>query len=101
MDSPHTLELVFTSTGQPDFRSNAESGAWWHGLVSMRGLCAGPVVNIRNARNLRARDLELVDPKELLLLARHFAAPRLHRVGDQQHVRAVAVHLDSTDDFGA
>ena len=57
-------------------------------------LHAGRVVDVRDGRQVRPGDVELLDAPELLLLRGHRDLPLFLDRGDQQHVRAVAVHLE-------
>ena len=49
---------------------------------------------MRHRRDARARHVELVDPEQLLLLARHFAAMALADRGDHEHVGTVDIDVE-------
>src|SRR4051812_9333685 len=58
------------------------------------GLDACRVVDVRHRRDRRARHVQLLDAEELLLFLGHRDAVLLAYVGDQQHVRALALDLE-------
>ena len=56
---------------------------------------------MRHRRNVRARNIELLDAKELLLLGAHRLAPGLHDIGDHQHIGTVGFKLEPLADIFA
>src|SRR4029079_5316432 len=52
------------------------------------------VVDMSDGRDLRSRDVQLVDPEQRLLLLAHRAAPPLEHIRDDEHVRTVCVQLE-------
>ena len=60
----------------------------------MHSLDPRRVIFVCYSGNLRAGNIKLVDPEELLFLGRHLTPPGFHDVGNQEHVGAVAVHLE-------
>ena len=67
--SPRTLKLVLTSTGQPvSALKRAEQLVEQRVGFAMHGLDARRIVDMRHRRNLRARDIELVDAEQRLFL---------------------------------
>ena len=60
----------------------------------MHGLHARGVVDVGHRRDGRARHVELVDAEEALFLLGHGDAVLVGDVGDEQHVRALAVEVE-------
>src|SRR4051812_14376635 len=60
----------------------------------VHGLHARRVIDVRHRRNRRARNVELLDAEELLLLFGHGDAVLVADIGDQQHVGALAVDAE-------
>src|ERR1019366_9559600 len=59
-----------------------------HGLDTRR------VIDVRRGRNVRTRNVQLVDAEQRLLLGGHCPAPALDHPRRDEHVRAVAVQLE-------
>jgi len=51
-------------------------------------------VDMSNSRDFRADGVESVDPKKLFVFVRHRVTPILKDVGNDEHVRAVAIDLE-------
>ena len=55
----------------------------------MHRLNASRVIDVRNCRNFRTRNIELVDAEKCLLVGSHGATPIFAHFGDEQHVGAI------------
>ena len=97
--SPRTLKLVLTRTGQPVFALKREISCVEARVgVGVHGLHARGVIDMRDGRDIGARDVELVDAEQRLLLVGHRAAALAPHVRDQQHVGRVRVELEPVGD---
>src|SRR5246500_4691761 len=69
----------------------------WIGFA-MHRLHAGGIIDVRNRRDAGTRHVELVDPEQPLLLARHFAAMALVDRSDHEHVGTVHIDVEPLRD---
>src|SRR5262245_49686209 len=70
------------------------------GIVeAIDGLDTRRIIDMRHSRDLGTQDLEFLDSEERLLLLGHLLTALLDDVGDEEHVRAVAIHLEPIRDL--
>src|SRR5262245_41998517 len=62
--------------------------------LAMHRLHASGIIDVRDCRNTGPWDVELLDPKQLLLVAGHFAAMALEDRGDDEHVGTVDIDVE-------
>src|SRR5262249_24518290 len=58
---------------------------------------AGGIIDVRHRRDAGARHVELVDPEQPLLFARHFAAMAFADRGDHEHVGTVDIDVEQPE----
>ena len=65
----------------------------------MHGLQPGGIIHMRYGWNYRARYIELVDAKQLILLFRHLLAVHIKDVCNHQHIGAVTLEIEPLRDI--
>ena len=90
-----TFKLVFTRAGAAGARlEGGEQRVITRVCLFVNCLDTRRHVDMSNSRDFRADGIEFFDPKKLFVFVRHRVTPVLKDIGNDEHVRAVAIDLE-------